>query len=109
MINLHEKRMHVKETAENGVVNEETIFEFYQKEDRVLATYRGGKVSRGVLVGILSEDRFSFNYGQQHLDGNIAGGHSICDIEIQSDGKYRLIEHFQWERGTGRNVFVELG
>ncbi len=108
-INLHNIKMNVVETAGNGVVNQDTIFMFNQKGNRVTARYSGGKVERGFLVGKLNKDQLQFNYAQEHNDGNIAGGESTCQLSINSNGKMQLIENFRWGQGIGRNVFQQLG
>ncbi|MCG8330762.1 MAG: hypothetical protein MI974_23900 [Chitinophagales bacterium] len=44
MINLDHIKMRVIETADNGVVNEDTIFHFTQQGNYVEASYSGGKI-----------------------------------------------------------------
>ncbi len=100
--------MNVIETAANGVVNYETIFTFNQIKDRVYARYHGGRVSRGMLVGRITGANLSFNYAQVHDDGEVAGGQSNCEIQRLANDQVRLIEHFDWEQGKGRNVFAEI-
>lgn len=108
MINFHNKKMNVIKTAENGVVNHNTIFHFEQKGARVIARYNGGKVKRGVLVGNIKGRKLLFSYTQQHDDGQVAGGESKCDIKFLENGSLRLIERFNWEQGRGENVFAEV-
>ncbi len=107
-INLHNVKMNVVETAGNGVVNHETIFKFNQTGERVIARYSGGGVERGLLVGEFNQHQLQFRYAQEHSDGNIAGGKSVCDISISPDGSIELIENFNWEQGTGKNVFRQI-
>jgi len=106
--NLDGKRMNVVKTADNGVVNHETEFLFNQTESVVNAKYAGGLVKRGFLVGKIKQNQLQFKYAQEHEDGNIAGGESLCDISIEKNGKIILVENFDWEQGRGRNVFQEL-
>ena len=108
MINLNDKQMHVVETAQNGVVNHQTVFSFGQKKDQVFARYQGGPVSRGMLVGRINGSFLHFHFVQEHADGEISGGESTCEIAQQIDGKVMLVEHFDWDRGTGQNIFREL-
>lgn len=108
MHNLDEKKMNVIETAGNGVVNQNTVFQFQQKGHVVSARYSGGKVTKGFLVGKIQMKQLRFKYAQQHMDGNVVGGESIGIIEYLPDGKLALIEYFDWDQGKGRNVFREI-
>lgn len=107
---LDGKQMRVVSTAENGVVNKETLFTFSQNNDLVSAQYSGGQVRLGYLVGVLSSNKLHFRYAQVDNAGNLDGGSSVCDLEIMNDGKIRLLEHFSWEtrEGVGTNIFEEV-
>lgn len=107
-LNFDGKRMNVVETAGNGVVNQDTVFRFRQEGKVVTGRYCGGLVERGFLIGKIEKEQLQFKYAQEHADGNIAGGESYCDISICSNGKLRLVENFDWEQGSGKNVFEEL-
>ena len=102
--------MNVIETAANGVVNDLTIFNFSQTDNFVFATYSGGQILRGYLVGILSQNKLSFSYCQLQTNGKMDNGQSECDVMIEND-KIRLVEHFTWASRngeTGVNIFQEL-
>ncbi len=103
-------RMNAPITAPNGVINAETIFEFRQQGDTISANYSGGKIIHGHLVGVLEGDKFRFRFAQRENSGKLDGGESLCDVEQTSDGRIRLVEHFQWESrdGAGTNVIEEL-
>lgn len=107
-IDLNHKKMHVVETAQNGVVNDQTIFAFQQKGDRVFARYAGGGVSRGYLIGVMQQSALNFNYLQEHADGTLAGGSSHCVCELLPDNTVQIKEYFEWEQGQGMNVFAEI-
>ena len=83
-INLDGLKMNVISTAENGVVNSDTIFEFHQVGDDVWASYSGGQVFRGFLVGRVLNDKFEFQYCQSQTDGVLDGGHSTCELDRKS-------------------------
>ncbi|MEO9966339.1 MAG: hypothetical protein ABJF11_11155 [Reichenbachiella sp.] len=108
MINLHGALMNVTETATNGVVNQDTIFTFVQKNEIVSARYEGGRVIKGFLAGRLVNNTLTFKYAQEHDDGHVTGGESICSVSVDSIGKRHLIENFTWDQGQGKNVFQEL-
>ncbi len=110
-INFHNKKFTATKTAPNGVINNETVFEFEQNQDAVIAKYSGGKIKAGFLIGkILNENKFEFRFTQMHIDGVLDGGHSFCDIVITDDGRIRLIEHFEWQSTgeKGENIIEEI-
>ena len=57
---LDKVKMNVIKTAANGVVNNQTIFTFSQKENLVSASYAGRKIQQGYLVGYITRDKFFF-------------------------------------------------
>lgn len=102
--------MNVIETSENGVVNKDTVFSFSQDQNTVYASYSGGRIAKGFLVGYLSENQLEFTYCQVQLDGVLDNGRSRAELTM-NEGKIRLIEHFEWASRpgqTGVNIFEEL-
>ena len=111
MINLNRIKMNVIQTADNGVVNENTIFEFSQEGRAVYAAYVGGKIKKGYLVGIIKDNTLKFNYCQLQVDDILDNGESICELSIHQNGKIRLIEHFEWKSRPGEfgtNIFEQI-
>ena len=109
-MNLDNVKMNVIETAGNGIVNELTIFTFSQKDNFISATYSGGQILKGYLVGILNQNKLSFSYCQLQTNGKMDNGQSECDILIENE-KIKLIEHFSWGSKNGEmgiNIFQEL-
>jgi hypothetical protein len=51
-----------------------------------------------------------FRYVQADLDGNVDAGVSQGTVERTSDGRLRLVEHFQWitPPESGVNIFEEI-
>jgi len=111
-ISLDGIKMNVIKTAENGVVNHETIFQFLQKDGVVSAEYQGGKIRKGFLVGKISaQNQLEFSYCQMQLDGKLDNGVSTCQLSKNENGKITLTEHFEWKSRPGEfgtNVFQEL-
>lgn len=111
-ISLDGIRMNVIKTAENGVVNHETIFSFSQKDGVVSAEYQGGKIRKGFLVGKLpTQNQLEFSYCQMQIDGKLDNGVSTCQLSKNENGKITLTEHFEWKSRPGEfgtNVFQEL-
>ena len=99
--------MNAVRTAPNGVVGPETIFEFRQEGDLVQASYAGGRVAAGHLIGRLRGDRLEFRYCQTHADGGLDGGRSECELRRSEAGLVQIVERFAWDGGTGTNVIQE--
>jgi len=110
IVSLNGKQMRIVSTAEAGVVNAETVFTFTQEGSVVSAHYSGGRVRLGHLVGIISSGILHFRYAQLDTEGRLDGGYSTCEISRTSDGRMRLLEHFQWQsrEGSGTNIFEEM-
>ncbi len=111
-ISLDGVKMNVVKTAENGVVNHETIFTFVQKDNVITAEYAGGKIRKGFLVGAFRHsNQLEFSYCQMQLDGKLDNGVSTCEVAKNPDGRITLTEHFEWKSRPGEfgtNVFQEL-
>lgn len=108
---LNDVKMNVIQTDSYGVVNEETIFLFTQRENIVSASYSGGKIKQGYLVGTLSENKLVFSYCQLQNDGKMDNGQSSCELTINENGKLMLTENFTWASKdglSGINIFREL-
>jgi hypothetical protein len=110
-MNLSGRKMHVVQTAPNGVVGRDTVFKFSQVGDVVTASYSGGGVQVGYLVGIIKGDTLSFRYCQVSDEDHVDGGSSNARIELVDGGRLRLIESFKWDSrdGSGENIFEEVG
>lgn len=111
MIKLDNIKMNVIETAENGVVNKDTIFYFTQKDNYVEGKYSGGQIKKGFLVGLIKKNIFKFNYCQLQTNGVLDNGSSNSELTISIEGKIRLIEHFEWKSRPGElgvNIFEEI-
>lgn len=109
-MNLDGVRMYVSATGERGVVGSDTVLRFVQKGSRVFASYAGGAVERGCLVGRLSGSELAFRYAQRERSGEIHAGRSVCAVSLGAEGRLRIVEHFEWStrEGTGTNVFDQL-
>lgn len=105
-------KMNVIKTADNGVVNQDTIFIFSQDDDVVTAKYQGGRILQGYLVGKLTaENKLDFSYCQMQLDGKLDNGLSTCQVGKSDNGKLQLVENFEWKSRPGEfgtNIFQEL-
>lgn len=103
--------MNVVSTAENGVVNKDTIFIFKQNDTFVEAEYAGGKIRKGFLVGQIKDDTLKFCFCQLQTDGSIDDGTSTCELAVGENGKIKLVENFEWASRPGEfgtNIFQEV-
>lgn len=98
--------MHAPITGTNGIVNAETIFRFSQEGDVVRASYAGGRVQFGELIGRVKGDALEFRYCQIDSDGNLDGGVSQCSLETRSDGALRIIVRFHRETRGERGINI---
>jgi hypothetical protein len=103
-------RSFATEDSGGGVATSDTIFRYAESDGVVTATYEGGPIRRGFLVGTRNGDTLDFRYVQLHTDGSTATGHCATEVELLDDGRIRLSESWEWESrpGSGRSVEVEL-
>lgn len=98
--------------ALNGEVNEETSFVYRQRGDLLEASYSGGAIRCGQMVGLVFQDaRLEFCY--QHLTdaGELRSGRCFSTPEILEDGRVRLHEKWRWTSGDlseGESVVEEV-
>jgi hypothetical protein len=111
MLTLDKVKMAVIQTAENGVVNKDTIFYFTQEGNVVQAEYVGGKIKKGFLIGQIAAQVLRFSYCQLQTDGILDNGVSSCELSVGDTGKIMMLEYFEWKSRpgeTGLNVFQEI-
>ena len=109
-MNLDGLIFQVRTTASVGVVSAQTLLHLTQRGSRIFGRYDGGSIVRGRLVGRISGHALIFRYTQRERAGGIHGGRSSCLLEILSDGRLRIHEHFTWKtrEGTGINIFDQV-
>lgn len=93
-----------------GEVGADTIFEYQERDGEVWATYRGGAVRRGFVVGTRTGDTLDIRYVQLNDSGETSNGYCRSAIHVLPDGRLRLDEKWQWESrpGGGTSVVEEL-
>jgi len=103
------------ESTENGEVSGATLFHYRQEGPVLWATYDGGGVTHGHMIGRVEADgALHFRYHHLSLtDENrpdpVSG---LCHsrLEVLPDGRYRLYEQWQWTSGdlsAGTSVLEE--
>jgi hypothetical protein len=109
-INLNRVRMKTAKADPKGACSSETVLEFQQDHNLISATYRGGPVVDGYLIGVLNGSQVRFRYVQADVSGNVDAGVSDGTFSRLPNGKLQLTEHFLWytRPDSGTNIFVEL-
>jgi len=89
-----------------------TIFKYEQTGAMVVATYSGGSIRFGHLLGQVQEDdKLVFRYHHIDSDGELRTGRCTTTPEVLESGKLRLHERWQWtcgDRSSGRSILEEI-
>ena len=103
------KRMRVTSVSSTDGIDAHTIFAFRQSGGTVWASYAGGNIAQGFLIGTLDDGVLTFDYIQVTRDGRRDKGESRCELGLSPDGRLQLTERFQWSSrdGSGVNVLEE--
>lgn len=93
-----------------GDVGAETLFRYRERDGVVGATYAGGVIVEGHLVGTRDGDALDFRYVQLRVDGTTASGRCRSLVEVGEDGRLVLRETWAWESepGSGTSVLHEV-
>jgi hypothetical protein len=83
----------------HGEVSAETVFRYHQRGDVIWATYEGGEVVFGTLIGRVEWSRtgtLTIRYQQLNRQGDFRSGQCITTIEVLAGGRCRLHESWRW-------------
>jgi len=112
MINLNGKRFTLVSNSAGDAAPGQTIFTFEQNGRAVRATYEGGGVQLGALIGqIEQDDALTVLFQQVTSAGKLCGGEGRMEIESCADGKLRFVDFWRFTtngEGGGRAVWQEL-
>lgn len=112
MINYDDKSFKPVTNSPNGETSNDTIFYYKQTGNILTATYSGGKIKAGQLIGIVNQSgEIDLRYHQVNINNELMSGicHSIP--EILPNGKIRLHEEWQWTSGDcskGKSIIEEI-
>ncbi len=93
MIQYHNKYFRPVQNTENGETSNETIFHYLKDGNILTSEYKGGKIIKGQLIGIVDENRnIDLRYHQVNDKNKIMTG--ICHSVPKNlpNGKIRLHE-----------------
>lgn len=110
MVNYNGKVFVSVQNSSNGEVSSQTTFYYKQEGNIVTASYEGGEILKGTLIGISNEDgSLNFRYNHVNKYDEIRGGACVSQPEILSDGRIRLYEKWRWAEGsTGESIIEEV-
>lgn len=110
--NFDKKTFRVVSNSENGETGDETLFHYRQNENMVTATYSGGSIRYGQLIGLVDHSgRIEMSYQHINVDGEFRNGICTSTPERMTSGKIRLHEKWQWTSGdmsTGSSILEEI-
>ncbi|WHZ05668.1 n-acetylglutamate synthase [Neobacillus sp. YX16] len=112
MIDLNGRSFVSIENTDNGEVSSKTIFDYTQEGHIISATYSGGEIVKGTLIGVIKDDGcLEFRYNHVNNKNEIRGGQCISTPEILPDGRLRLYENWKWldsEATEGNSIIEEI-
>ncbi|MFS0635315.1 n-acetylglutamate synthase [Mesobacillus foraminis] len=112
MINYNGRTFVSIENTSNGEVSSNTVFHYLQEGNILTASYSGGEIVKGTLIGIVQENGcLKFRYNHINLSGEIRGGQCVSVPEILEDGRIRLNETWKWQdrdQSKGESVVEEV-
>lgn len=111
-MDLDGRRLRSIANSSSGDVDGETVFEYHQHEGVVWATYAGGAVQFGTLIGlVVDDDRLDVRYQHVTRNGELKAGRCDTVVETLDDGRCRLHETWQWTEGgdsAGKSTVEEV-
>ena len=110
-INLNGRKFVSVSNTCNGEVSEKTIFRYFQQGGIIEATYSGGEIIKGYLIGkFTGADKLYFSYQHINREMNVHIGEAESTIEKLEDGRLRLNETWCWlnrDKSEGSSVVEE--
>lgn len=111
MINYNGRTFVSIENSDNGEVSSKTRFQYKQEGSILTASYSGGEIVKGLLIGLVNADgSLQFNYNHVNKNNEIRGGTCTSTPTLLSDGRIRLYEKWKWtdkEQSEGVSIVEE--
>jgi len=96
----------------NGEVSEATTFHYQQNGSMIMASYSGGTIKDGNLLGQIDEEGIlTFAYQHYNTDNEFRTGRCTSTPELLSNGKIRYHESWEWTgglEGSGESIIEEV-
>jgi len=111
-INYDRKIFKPSMNSENGETSDETTFHYKQDGSILTATYSGGKIKFGHLIGLVDDfGNIDMRYHQININNELMTGICKSRPEVLTNGKLRLHETWQWTSGDnskGTSIIEEI-
>lgn len=111
-INYDGRRFRAVSNTENGETTRDTIFSYRQTGSILSATYNGGSIVIGHLLGLVHDDgSLDFRYHQMNDRNELMTGTCQSSPDVLPDGRIRLHEVWRWTSGdhsSGTSVVEEI-
>jgi hypothetical protein len=112
LINYHHKKFRPISNSDNGETSIQTIFHYHQEGQILTASYAGGAIVKGHLIGLVDEQgRIDMRYHQVNERGVLRTGICHSTPELLPNGKIKLHETWAWTSGDhskGNSILEEM-
>ena len=112
MIDYNNKKFRPVSNTANGETSAETVFHYQQDGNILTGEYEGGKIKKGLLIGLVDDDgKIELCYSQINEKNEFMTGICVSTPEILPNGKIRLHEKWQWTSGDcseGNSIIEEI-
>ena len=99
-IDYNDRLFRASSNSAGGDVDDQTLFSYRQYGDLVWATYQGGAIAFGTMVGVVRGDgTLDLRYQHVSLTGGIKSGRCVSTPEVIDDDRVRLHESWEWTEG----------
>ncbi|MEL6131813.1 MAG: n-acetylglutamate synthase [Bacteroidota bacterium] len=111
-MNYHGKTFRAVQNTSNGETSSETLFHYEQEGHILTASYAGGRILKGHLIGwVDDEGNIDMRYHQVNEKGELMTGTCQSRPEVLENGKIRLHESWRWTSGDysqGESIVEEV-
>ena len=111
-MNYNNRKFRPVKNSENGETTGETIFEYKQIDNILTSEYKGGKIVKGHLIGLVDQNgNIEMRYHQINTKGELTTGICFSKPELTAAGKIRLHEDWKWTSGdksSGKSILEEI-
>ena len=100
-LDYNDRLFRASTNSAGGDVDDRTLFSYRQYGDVVWATYQGGAIAFGTMVGVLRDDDvLDMRYQHVSTRGELRCGRCLSTPEVLADGRVRLHEAWEWTEGS---------
>lgn len=111
-MNYNNKTFRTQRNSINGETSADTVFHYRQTGNLLTATYSGGMIKFGHLIGLVdTSGNIDMRYHQVNLKDELMTGICFSRPEILPNGKLLLHETWEWtsgDRSKGTSVVEEV-